>query len=105
MDNATEIYKSDDFQSWLKDAPAEIQELMASDDHKDHVRVFKRFLKDSGQAEADKKRDEAKAKAKANKNKHDSIYGSTLKSKGRTKRSSGLTPEEEEREAFESDDE
>jgi hypothetical protein len=104
VEDVSGIYNSDDFQSWFKQAPGEIRALFDSSDPNDHVRVFNRFIKESGKDEADKKKTEANNKAREKKEKRDSIY-KTPKKKSGGKDRAAMTPEEEEQQAFESEDE
>jgi hypothetical protein len=103
VENASEIYQSDEFQGWYEKQDEKVKALFDSFDPKDHARVFNRFLKESGKAEADKKKKEAEDKARKEKEKRDKIYGAKKK-KGSPSKGKALSPEDEEREAFESED-
>jgi len=102
---AQEIFNGKDFKEWHDKQTVKIQALFRSDDPYTHIKGFKRFLKAQGLddakgkvADLDKKRAEAKEKA-------DSIYKTTIKSKGKAKTGGkSLSPMDEAMEGFESEE-
>lgn len=102
---AREIHGSDEFQAWLKEQPPEIQALDSSSDADDHIRMLKRYLNKSGLEDAKKKTQEIDKKRAKKKKKVDGILKTTPKSKQTKPGVSSVSGDDEEREAFESEDE
>ena len=104
---AIKIHQSDEFKKWLPDQSEKIQALDRSGKSSDKVKVLRRFMKDSGLKEVDEKvavLDEKKRKAKE---KDIGILSTTPKPKKKAtpSKTSGLSPEEQERAGFDSSDE
>ena len=99
-----EIHDSEDFQKWLPTQPETIRALMGSNSPADVVRVFNRFLNKEGLKKADEKVVELDTKRKAAKKKAVSVYKTTVKSKKTGTHQSAVDGDQEETEAFESNE-
>uniref|UniRef100_A0A6H1ZLD0 Uncharacterized protein n=1 Tax=viral metagenome TaxID=1070528 RepID=A0A6H1ZLD0_9ZZZZ len=81
VQNAVEIYNSKEFKEWLPKQTDKIQALLRSNEEKDHIRIFKRYLKDSGLAKADEKIANLDKKRADKKKAVDAVYTTTVRSK------------------------
>ena len=99
---AFDISESPEFKEWHKTAKPETQALFRSANPRDHVRGLKKYMAEQGLAEAKEKKTGKTSAARTRKTKHDDLHKTTLKS--RKAGAYTLTPEDEEREAFESEE-
>jgi hypothetical protein len=99
---AAEIADSKKYKEWLPEQPEEIQALLRTNDPWNHIRVLKRFLNKEVLGKAEEEVSKKDKTRKAKKENFDAIHKTTIKSTG--KRSSSMSPEDEEAAAFYGDD-
>jgi len=103
--NAREIVRSADFAPWMEKQPDEIKALFSSPDPFDRIKILKRFVNKGVLGEARQQKEQAEQKRAAAKKNFDAIH-KTQKPAGSVKpKKSAMRPEDEEAEAFNSEDE
>ena len=103
--NAKEIVRSADFAPWMEKQPDEIKALFSSPDPFDRIKILKRFVNKGVLGEAKQQKEQAELKRVAAKKNFDAIH-KTKKPVGSVKPTrSAMRPEDEEAEAFYSEDE
>lgn len=101
---AHEISESQEFKEWYPKQPAEIQALGKSENPWDHIRMFRRFLKQSVIDKADQANNETDANRQEKKKKVNSALKAPDKSQKRRQPAPKKDDPDDERAAFESKD-
>ena len=99
--NADKIYQGDDFKAWFPKQPEEIKALLKSFDPYDHIRVYKRFMNQSGLDDAKEKVTSLDKKRATKKKKFDAVHKTTARRKA-AERKTVVDRDMEEQEGFDS---